>query len=81
MEHPAIQQAMRTGYPEIDYLEHEHYRKANYNASDHPVEDHYGAEIQQGDVYLITDSGQVVLQDHIRDFLTDEHGAVFYKAK
>ncbi|WP_336822985.1 YqaI family protein [Sporosarcina sp. USHLN248] len=81
MEHPAITQTMRTGYPEIDYLEHERYRNANYKAEDYPVEDYFGSEIQAGDKYIMTDSGHVVLEGNIRDYLQETLGAVFYEAK
>lgn len=81
MMHPAIEQTMRTGYPEIDYLEHERFRGANFKAEDHPVEDYFGAEIMKGDKYITTDSGHVVLEDNIRDYLQEVAGAVFYEAK
>lgn len=79
--HPAIEQTMRTGYPEIDYLDHERFRNVDYRAEDHPVEDYFGAEIQAGDKYITTDSGHVVLEVHLRDYLQETLGAVFYEAK
>ncbi|MFC5587584.1 hypothetical protein ACFPRA_01505 [Sporosarcina soli] len=81
IEHPAITRTNLTGYPEIDYLDHERYRKANFHALDHPVEDYYGAEIMKGDKYITTDKRHVVLEANLRDYLQEELGAVFYEAK
>ena len=81
MMHPAIEQTMRTGYPEIDYMDHERFRNANFRVLNHPVEDYFGSEIQTGDKYITTDSGHVVLADNIRDYLQETLGAVFYEAK
>lgn len=79
--HPAIERTMLTGYPEIDYMEHERFRNANYKVEDHPVEDYFGAEITKGDKYIMTDDGHVVLEAHIRDFIQETLGAVYYEAK
>lgn len=49
--------------------------------ADHPVEDYFGTEIMKGDKYITTDSGHVVLEDNIRDYLQETLGAVFYEAK
>lgn len=81
MEHPEILMTMRTGYPEIDYLDHERFRDANYQVEDHPVEDMFGGEIKQGDQYFTDSNGKVVLLENYRDYLQEEAGAVFYKAK
>jgi len=81
MDHPAIEMAMLTGYPEIDYMDHERFRNANFQVQDHPVEDYFGAEIQAGDKYFTTDNGHVVLEINLRDYLQEVLGAVFYEAK
>lgn len=81
MDHPEILVTMRTGYPEIDYLDHERFRKADYSVSNHPIEDMFGSEIRQGDQYFTDSDGNVVLMENYRDYLQEEAGAVFYKAK
>ncbi|MDW0113809.1 hypothetical protein QT711_11480 [Sporosarcina saromensis] len=81
MNHPAIEMAMKTGYPEIDYLDHERFRNANYRTEEHPIEDMFGSEILTGDKYFIDASGKVVLFENYRDYLQEEAGAVFYEAK
>ncbi len=83
MEHPDIVAAMRFGYPAIEYLDYERsYNSVNHPVvGNHPIEDIYGAEIKSGDVYLVDESGRAVLNEHIRDYLTDVLGVVFYEAK
>ncbi|GKV54269.1 hypothetical protein NCCP2222_02160 [Sporosarcina sp. NCCP-2222] len=81
MDHPDILTAMATGYPHIDYLDYERYRDTNFPITNHPVEDYFGSEILKGDKYITTDSGHVVLEDNIRDYLQEVVGAVFYEAK
>lgn len=81
MDHPTIVQTLRTGYPEVDYLDHERFRNANYRVENHPVEDMFGSEIRKGDHYFTDSNGNVVLFENYRDYLQEEAGAVFYKAK
>ena len=81
IEHPFISMARMTGYPEIDYMDHERFRKANYRAEDHPVEDMFGSEIRQGDKYFIDENRNAVLMENIRDYVQEVMGAVFYEAK
>ncbi|SIT91525.1 YqaI family protein [Edaphobacillus lindanitolerans] len=84
MNHPDVEHTMLTGYPDRSHLTYEDRQWSAVDHSviaDHPVEDYFGDEIQTGDKYFTDEAGRIVLQDNIRDYLTELAGAVFYKAK
>lgn len=83
MEHPAIQQAMQTGYPTIEQMDYErNFSRENFRVvSGNPIEDIFGSEIGLGDSYFIDEDKKVVHLENLRDYLTDVIGVVFYEAK
>lgn len=47
---------------------------------DHPVEDHFGSEIQTGDKWFQDRAGRVVLEDNIEDYLIEVARVEFCRA-
>ena len=47
---------------------------------DHPTEDHFGSEIQPGDVYFKDQAGREVLVDNSEDYLIEIGGVEFFRA-
>lgn len=79
--HPAIEQAMQTGYPTSDYSAHERDRIHYPAIEGHPIEDIFGSEIRADDNYFMDANGQAVLLDNMQDYLSEVVGVVFYEAK
>lgn len=46
----------------------------------HPVEDHFGSEIQTGDKWFQDGAGRVVLEDNIEDYLIEVASVEFCRA-
>lgn len=46
---------------------------------DHPTEDHFGSEIQSGDVYFKDQAGREVLVTNWEDYLIEVGGVQFYR--
>ena len=76
MDHPQIERAMRTGYPEVqrNLQEIEH-------VEDHPAEDMFGTKITPGDGYFITPIGQVIDAVNVEDYLIEVVGCQAFIAK
>lgn len=73
MEHPDITRAELTGYPVQD----ERYAET---VEDHPIEDFFGSEIQEGDKYFKDGAGRTVLEENIDDYLIEVVGVTFYRS-
>lgn len=84
MNHPDVEQAMLTGYPNRSYLTYEdrQWSQQSYPViADHPVEDYFGDEIRSDDQYFTDEDGRVVLEINMKDYLVERCGAVFYEAQ
>jgi hypothetical protein len=66
MEHPQIEQALKTGYPE---------KIKSYGT------DFFGNEILEGDEIVVTPDGENVLADSLEDYLIEILGFRFIKAE
>ena len=64
-DHPMIEQVERTGYP--TYLQQ--------IENDTPVEDMFGDEIQQNDLYFVFKNGDVVLSQNLGHYAIQHLGA------
>ena len=80
IEHPQISMAIATGYPTQAHSEHES-RQEIEHVEDHPVEDMFGTEIQPGDGYFVTPSGQVIDSVNVEDYLIEVVGCEAFIAK
>ncbi|MFC4712267.1 YqaI family protein [Planococcus dechangensis] len=79
MHHPDVERCMLTGYPVTD-SRFESSEISIEVENDHPIEDHFGSEIQSGDTWFEDKAGRVVLQDNMEDYLIEVVGAEFFKA-
>lgn len=48
--------------------------------ADHPIEDHFGSEIQSDDKYFTDQAGRVILESNWEDYLIEVGGVEFFKA-
>ena len=79
MNHPDVERCMLTGYP-VEDARFESSEISIEVENDHPIEDHFGSEIQTGDIWFEDKVGRVVLQDNMEDYLIEVVGAEFFKA-
>lgn len=71
LEHPVVTQINKTGYPQGQ----------NEEQSDHWGTDINGNEILVGDKIIVLPNGEFLLEDNLDDYLIEELGFRFTKAK
>ncbi|ASN71811.1 hypothetical protein 7S4_25 [uncultured Caudovirales phage] len=54
--------------------------KESIKEPDHPIEDFYGCEIKWGDKYFVFDCDVVVLEQNLKQYLTEEYEVECFRA-
>ena len=63
---------------EVESQERSEIRKPKL-VTDHPIEDHFGSEIQSSDKYFKDQMGREVLESNWEDYLIEVGGVQFYR--